>query len=269
MKQAERNLPTIKLLDVVYQVDIENDCLKSIDNSANTIPFSCMDYRGDHYVLSWRESPDHVQWNQQKLFAKIPQKVELDPEGIAIKFNLSIDEVIGKSDFDIIVDQLLYDDRVNKCWLPEVDIAGHKYFFDIRLKELRLTTDAMKAISLDGTFDELFSEQFCFYYDRRKKEIFEIDPDITSLPRGVVWIETPPIFKMDPVGVAKRIGDDIKNYLLSHPLERNLTAKVVPIAKTELVALVEANNKALNKDGDENLINKNRISNKNDQGNHL
>jgi hypothetical protein len=69
--------------------------------------------------------------------------------------------------------------------------------------------------------------------------------------------------------VAKRIGDDIKNYLLNHPLERNLTAKVVPIAKTELVALVEANNKALNKDGDENLINKNRISNKNDQGNHL
>jgi hypothetical protein len=52
--------------------------------------------------------------------------VVLDPVGMAAKYNLPLDSLDRKTDYDIIVDNELVQKRLNG-FLPVIDIAGHDF----------------------------------------------------------------------------------------------------------------------------------------------
>jgi hypothetical protein len=268
MSTAQPEFPTIQLMDTIYEVDIHKDCLVEKGFKEDTIPFKLFEYKGTYYELDRQDAPDHMNWTYAGDTIVIPQKVELDPVGMALKYNVSLDEISMKSDYDLIVDQQMYNDRVNNDMMPVIDIAGQKFRIDLRFEKLKSTTDPSIKIELNNTLDCHGDLHYGFYFHRGTKQAVKIDHTITSLPPRVVWVEIPWDDKLDPVAVARREDLDIKNYLVTHPFEKELKAKVVPLSETGLAELVKRNKAALDKGKGVELLKKYREWNGKGKGKH-
>lgn len=239
----KKDFPTVKIEGTIFEVDVQQNLIRQQDNPQNRISFDLMEYNGDHYTLSFDKARkiygEFANRQSDIQVVTIPQKMELDPEGMAKKYQLSIDAIRGKSDFEVMVDQELYNDRVRMGRLPVMKILEHDYFVDLRCRELRSTSDFMNKIDLRSTL-ETDDGGFQFFLDSRTKQVVNIENYAGSLS-GIVFVKLPAETKMDPYAVARDNRLDEKDFLIKYPLQKGIKAETKPAAKTFAKEIVKIN----------------------------
>lgn len=245
---VERALPVYEIYGTKFLVDIELLELREVNDPENRMSFLNMDDMSTHYEIDYDRAEKNIVPYDYSFHdlndianVKIPPLKELDPEGMAAKYGCSIEEMKGKTDFEIMVDQQSLNNRLAGA-LPEIDLAGDKFFVDWRLKELRAKDDMLPTplnlktmdMNSDGT------AYICAYHIPSKSE-YQLDVSTTELPKDVVILEIPYELKLDPVGVAREHGLKDTTLLRRFPIQQDLKAKVVPLSQTDLPKLIENN----------------------------
>lgn len=261
----ERELPIYEIHRTKFLVDVKANELRQQDNHRNKISFSEMRYEETYYEFKYdriKKSKADFLSDGPRDVAKvaIPQKTELDPSGMAERYGLKVEEIKGKSDFEIMVDQEKYRLRAAGV-LPIVHIAGHPFFVDLRLRELRPKDDLLNNIKLDR-LDVNKNDNYEFFYKPSTRQVVEIKLNIKTLPKGVFLVEVPKDTVLDPYGVAKIYGVNEKDWLINHPIKSELSAKTTPIEKTPVKDLIKKNK-------EQGLLKKNRKGPDNKKGKHL
>lgn len=93
----KRQLPVVDIAGTAFYVDVLHDQLQQQDDPHNTIPFGVFDQEGDGYTFLYdsriKNTPDkanlqHLEEGMQ--WVTIPALMELDPEGIALKYDIPL-----------------------------------------------------------------------------------------------------------------------------------------------------------------------------------
>jgi len=95
----KRKLPTIEIEGTIFFVDVINDELRQRDAPDNTIPFGVFDPEDDGYTFLYDMQRRNVPENRGALkkmephfkWVTLPAMMELDPEGIAIKYGIPLE----------------------------------------------------------------------------------------------------------------------------------------------------------------------------------
>lgn len=93
----KRQLPLINIDGTTFLVDVINDCLRQQSDMENRIPFEVFEQRGDGYSFLYDRRLKSAATDQEvpgdhKRYKKItlPALMELDPEGIALKYHIPL-----------------------------------------------------------------------------------------------------------------------------------------------------------------------------------
>ncbi|MEN0057074.1 MAG: hypothetical protein AAGC65_25570, partial [Mucilaginibacter sp.] len=192
-----------------FAVDIDKQVLRQTDHPKNEISFiNQMSDMGDHYLLAWDAriknagtEPDHTEP------VIIPPLIALDPEGMAKKYGLTVEQLKGKTDFEVIVDPYALEAR-RAGILPTIDIAGEKFIVDLRLLELRHAEYFFPVLSLKSF--ELTNDGWNYeaFYEPIMKQVVDLDPGLTEFPDGIIRVKIPNEIGLDPVATAQSYGMD-------------------------------------------------------------
>jgi hypothetical protein len=251
-----RPAPIFTIEGTSFVVDIEKQVLRQTNDQSNEISFiRDMQDKTDHYLLIYdtglKRSLDGPIGPGAIRAVKVPQLVELDPEGMAEKYGFSAKELEGKTDFEIIVDQEALTLR-HEGVLPRVNIAGEDFIVDLRLQELRHARHFFPVISLKSF--ELTADGWKYeaYYHPLLRQVVAIDPKLTEYPEGVIKIRIPNELGLDPVGTARAYGIDERKLLRRYPIQKLMNAEMIPLSETHIPALIRRNRKQLQKEHQEN-----------------
>jgi hypothetical protein len=254
MKQSGN--PTIFTIEgTTFLVDIDKQVLRQTNNPANEISFiHDMQDQGAFYHLLYdldEQNAAHDLFDQGRVkVIEVPQMTDLDRDGMAAKYGLSPELVMGKSDFELIVDQGALDQRLNGI-LPQIDIAGEAFIVDLHLHELRNQQFFFPVISLKSF--ELTNDGWNYeaFYQPVMKQVVEIDPKLTEFPEGVIKIRIPNEIGLDPVATARQYGMDEREMLRRYPIQKDLKAEVIPLSETNIPALIQCNREQLKQEHQE------------------
>jgi hypothetical protein len=239
-----------------FEVDIDKQVLRETNKQTNEISFihDMQDQGGFyklHYDLDGHHASHDLSAQSRVKLITVPQMTDLDREGMAIKYGLPPELVMGKSDFELIVDQKLFDQRLNGI-LPQIDLAGEKFTVDLRLQELRNSKFFFPVISLKSF--ELTDDGWHYqaYYHPVKKQVVEFDPKLLEFPEGVIKVKIPNEIGLDPIATARQYGIDERELLRRYPIQKDLKAEVTPLSETHIPALIRRNREALQQEHREN-----------------
>ncbi|MGY4538189.1 hypothetical protein ACVW0P_002609 [Mucilaginibacter sp. UYNi724] len=235
-----------------FEVDIDKQVLRQTNDQTNEISFvTDMTDQLKNYTFTYDLRRKNVydkstgfyeseDWHQ----IKVPKLIELDPEGMAKKYGYTVEQLKGKTDFEIIIDQETLAQRQNGI-LPQIDLAGEKFTIDLRLHELRNSQYFFPVISLKNF--ELTNDGWHYeaYYHPVMKQVVEVDPKLLEFPEGVVKLKIPNEIGLDPVATARQYGMDERELLRRYPIQKDLTAEVIPLSETHIPALIRHNREAL------------------------
>jgi len=247
--------PAIYSIDqITFLVDIEKQVLRQTNDPGNEISFiNQMTDMGDHYMLAWDPAAKNAGFDREKVEPVIvPQLTVLDPEGMSEKYRVPVDQLEGKSDFEVIVDQEALTLR-EKGVLPRINIAGEAFIIDLRLRELRHAANFHPVISLKSL--ELTGDGWHYeaYYHPVMKQVVEIDPKLLEFPEGVVKIKLPNEIGLDPVATAIKYGMNERELLRRYPIQKELKAEIIPLSETNIPAMIRRNREALREEHRENM----------------
>lgn len=133
--------------------------------------------------------------------------------------------------------------------LPVIDIAGHPFYVDMRMRTLRPHDDfSTLGIPFSAFDDYSISDDVAWIpYDPQKHTIKDINPSqLTSIPQGWMIVEIPHPWKLDPFGYARECGFELKDVLKEHPIQADLKARIVPWNETNIIEAIQENKKTLN-----------------------
>lgn len=247
MEIPDSSLPICVLEGTEFHVDVTRFQLMEKMNSHNVIPFSKMEDYGDCYRFDYNRTLKNIPEypNRTDTEIEIPEFVLLDPEGMARKYNVSIEEIKNKTDFDFMVDQKEFDFRVNKGKLPTIDIAGHLFYVDMQMNKLRPKDDFLSNGISFAEIDDYYSEERGSYlipYDPKKREFRELDyENITRIPDDLIVVEFPFQTVLDPVGWNRQGGWGLKEDLKHIGLQGHFIAKEVDWKQTFIVDIINDN----------------------------
>ncbi len=244
----ERVLPVYTIEGADFIVDIANLQLKEKAHPENTISLFDMRDVGDGYVFDY----DPARKNLPELFneheaikeVKIPELVQLDPVGMAEKYGLPIEAIEGKKDFDLMVDQQVYKERLNGK-LVTIDIADHTFYVDIRMDMLRPKDDFLSEGIVFSKIDHYYSddlERYMIPYNPKKHEFQEIDYGvITAIPKDLIVVSFPHESKMDPIGWNRKIGLSETSDLKETNVYSHFEAKIIDWKETPIEQIIQKN----------------------------
>ena len=256
-----RPIPYFSMEGTVFEVDIENQRLIERANPANTISFVWdMTDKDSYYTFTYDLDKKNVydkstgfyeseDWTQ----VRVPKLIELDPEGMAEKYGFTVTELQGKNDFEVIVNQRLLTERQNGV-LPQIRIMDERFHIVLREHELWPAGHWGPNISLaDLTISD---DGSCYegYYHPALKKVVKIDPKLIEFPEGIVKIKIPNEIGLDPVGAARIYGMDERGLLRRYPIQKELKANIIPLAETNIPAMIQRNREALQQEHRENLL---------------
>ncbi|WEK21356.1 MAG: hypothetical protein P0Y49_09405 [Candidatus Pedobacter colombiensis] len=245
----ETQLPIHEINGTSFLVDVQKGELKEAGNPDNTIAFADMRYNEEGYGFSYDPLTKNLpEWNRlykpEIELIQVPHMVELDPAGMAAKYGKTLQEVSGKTDFEVIVDQEVLAMRM-KGKLPTIDIAGHLFYVDIRCDRLRPKDDfSTMGISISEIEEYQYrdGDTYVFTYDPKTHRAREIDPEkMTTIPKDLLFIEIPIPKLLDPVGYARKTGCHVTELLMNTPLKELHQARTIPWKETGLLILIKEN----------------------------
>jgi hypothetical protein len=152
----ERELPIINIEGTDFLVDVKKVELREKTNPKNRIPVFEMQDVGNGYMFDYSlEEKNIISFfsNNEVTTVKIPELVKLDPVGMAAKYKIA--DITGKTDFDVMVNQEALHKRIKMGILPTISIAGHTFYADARINQLRQrmtlgqwASDSRKSITI-------------------------------------------------------------------------------------------------------------------------
>lgn len=207
---TSRVLPEFEISGTEFLVDLERMELRDKYDFRNTISLkydisvSDNGYRFKYHLQS-RNLPEARQVileDPEIIEVEMPELARLDPEGMAKKCGVSLETVKASSDFELLVDQQMLEQRL-KGKLVTIDIAGHDFYVDHMARSLRphddfstmgISFDKMYAYSTDS------GDQFIIPYNPKTHELEQYANDITEIPSHLILVEIAHPRLMDPVG---------------------------------------------------------------------
>jgi len=244
----KRALPIINIQGTDFKIDIDKLRLTEKANENNFIPLGYMSevpeggYEFDYGLKS--RNIRNIWIDEKSVRVKIPELVELDPLGMSERYNIPLQELKDKTDFEIMVNQKLFDQRVNQGILPTINIAGYLFYVVIDKDRLIPKNDpASEGIPLPffAQYDQVLGDNV-FAYDPKNREIKEIDYfKITEIPEGLIAIQLPYSFSMDPIGWNLIVNKNAKSGLKTCELKMHFTAPQIPWEKTDLPDIIKEN----------------------------
>jgi vacuolar-type H+-ATPase subunit F/Vma7 len=105
--ELDKERASIVLGEHSFWIDIDREELREVGNWDARIPFTSLKAEGDHYTLHydpWTKNAAEESRKQHPdiIVYTIPSLVSLDPEGMAKKYGWTLDEVMGKTDAEVI-----------------------------------------------------------------------------------------------------------------------------------------------------------------------
>lgn len=245
----ERKLPEFIIEGTSFIVDVDKMELREKNDPKNTIPVHDMSDQGNNEGYTFQYSK--AEKNMPSLFGsddcisvRLPELVKLDPEGMSKKYGVPLDALSTKSDFEIMVDQTAYNDRL-KGRLPTVDILGHIFYVDLRMDMLRPKYDFLsKGIEFSKIQDYYIEEMEKYWipYDPKTHEYHQLNFDsITEIPKDVKMISFPHESDLDRIGFNRLHGLEVTTGLKEKNLQSHIKANVVPWKETEIEELIKEN----------------------------
>lgn len=251
---------TITIEGTIFEVDIESQRLVEQANPANAISFiDQMTDHGTHYSMYYdlrrknqydtsMGSYESEDWDG----IKIPKLIDLDPLAMAEKYGYTVEQLKGKTDYEVIVNPEDLSLR-HQGVLPLIEIMEDQLFVieldQQRLRHLENENIILSLKQFDLSGDGL---QYIAFYDPAKREIVDIDPHLTEFPDNVVKIIIPGEIGLDPVATAQMYGINERDLLRRYPMQKEMKAKVIPLSETTIPAMIQRNREQLQLEHQEN-----------------
>ncbi|QRY55575.1 hypothetical protein [Sphingobacterium siyangense] len=225
--------PVLNIMGTGFYVEINSQSLIEVNDPSNIISFLDMTDCGSHYTMCYH--PRYKNWPcalddpGESFNITIPHLVVLDPEGMAKKYHVGPDDIRGRKDIEFLNPN--YEGflaRISGA-LPQIDIAGEAYVVNLQKKELQLVQDCshtlmMRDFEAGSPLEDDFS--YRFLYDTMRREAVPYMGRLADNDSGLVVVELPDLFKLDPVGAARIAGYKDDHYIREHPIEKNLRAVI-------------------------------------------
>ena len=251
----ERELPTVNIEGTDFFVDVIKNELKEKGNPQNRMSIKNMLYVGDGYRFQYDTTINNflpfgasmaLGNNNHSKEIKIPNLVELDPIGMAKKYNLTIEEINGKTDFELTIKPgSLLDLRWNKKILPTLDIAGHTFYVDLVMDKLRPKDDfKSKGIDLSEIreYYDRYYQAYIIPYNPKSREFQEVDiRAITELPKEIIVIKFPHLSELDNVGWNIKYGFGPGHLIKEEAFQLHFKAKILPWKETNIPENIRLN----------------------------
>ncbi|WP_130855652.1 hypothetical protein [Olivibacter jilunii] len=133
----DRELPKKVIGGITFLVDVAYGEIREQHVPQNTILFNQMRDTGKNYEFDYSPYWRNVAYTWTRPYFKIEldYMVKLDPERMAKKYGLAIDQ-LPQRDSQLVCDPGLIKDRLAGN-LPRIKIHGERYIVDLEQKELR------------------------------------------------------------------------------------------------------------------------------------
>ena len=245
------NLPKVVIgeLGVVFLIDAPQRTL--IQNGTfppNTIALDKLPkFKGQHVMVYDWVQHNHLDVPLKKAFKSDDRELILLPKELTALAQTPSDEECHRINLESrengygfhLANQELNDRLMGK--LPTIEMAGHTFYIDVRLWQLRLKDDPLTSISLDEISPYEHDVKATFLYSPSTRSVFHPDWRATGIPDGVFAVQTPSIVHLDPVGLARYFKKQDGYYLDRYNFRAEQRAVIVPLAETNFAILFEAN----------------------------
>lgn len=207
-------------------------------------------FKGEHVMVYDWEKHNHLDVPLKKAFKSDDRELILLPKELTALAQTPADEECDRINLESrengygfsLANQALNDRLMGK--LPTLEMAGHTFYIDVRLWELRLKDDPLTSISLDEISPYEQDGKATFLYSPGTRSVFHPDWRATGIPDGVVAVQTPSIVHLDPVGLARYFNKQDGYYLDRYDFRTEQKAAIVPLAETNFAILFAANRDA-------------------------
>lgn len=249
----DRKLPTYNIGDSDFIVDVNQLELREKGNEKNSISIEEMNELSFRGYKFWYNTSDHKLAScvgSGAVEISIPDFVRLDPEGMAKKYNLHPDQITLLSDFDLMVDQDLYDKIAYQNYIPTIEIDGHIFHVDAFDRKLRPENDIWSRGISYADINYYYSKQqnaFIIPYNRKTHSFHEAAPqDILYGSEDIIIVRIPRLEYLDPIrdNLKNNINKDdflkkgnlqLKHMALTIPLDKTLLAQAYATKKEEIL----------------------------------
>lgn len=243
-----------------YFIDVKNYSLNLLENPKIQLSFYDMDYVEDGYQVHFDTYANQILLNKDELNPYfymqylIPHLTTLVPNAVAKHYGLPINEVVNKTDYEVMLDKRDFFDY-NDTY-PIVNIEGQN--FDVSFYSRCLIHQKNRRDGHEITFYDLDQflnkklNRFVFPYNQQTQRLEQIDlHKTTEIPNHLVLISIPFYDKLDPIGHAKEMCTSLGKILPKTPLKAVIVAKKIPWDKTYLPELFRKKKELLAKEQNE------------------
>lgn len=248
-------LPTINIEGTGFIVDVLNEELREKANPANRLDIKNMLYVGDGYLFHYDTSTKNAATfgavsdflnDKHILRIKIPNLTELDPAGMANRYGQTIENIKGKTDFELTIKPGgPFDLRWNRKILPILNIAGYPFFVDIAAGRLRPKDDfKSKGIELEQIreYYDRCANAYIIPYNPKTHEFQEIDHlSILELPKEIIVVKFPHLQELDRVGWNVKYGFGPAHCINENQYRMHFKAVTLPWEKTNIPRSIKLN----------------------------
>lgn len=251
----EKILPKINIEGTEFIIDVLKEELIEKTNSQNRININDMLYVGSGYNfhydtktknLAGLESFNDLTNNEHIKDISIPNLTQLDPISMAQKYNITIEHVRGKTDFELTIKPgSMLDLRWNKKTLPTLDIAGHPFSVDMEMNLLRPKDDfKSKGIRLEQIreYYDRSAQAYIIPYNPKTHEFQEIDHlTISALPKEIIVVKFPHLQELDRVGWNTKYGFGPAHCIKEKDFKLHFKALTLPWEQTNIPNSIKLN----------------------------
>jgi len=240
--------PTVNIFGDEFYFDIEELALVDKSYAYNKIYFHEMDDHKTHYVLDYipmqKPDPSNPPRDFDEILSdifqgiepeptvpsrriEIPRMGELDPVGMSEKYGLPIADIESKTDFEIIVPQDVYNERLEGN-LITIDLPEKTYFIDVVNNVLRPVNEQGSEVTLDAfTYDYYVEDEetYYLYYNMKTKEVVDIIYNRDE-KKDCILLAIPHLTYLDPIGTNIAYGRDPSYGLMYFDLKMQYTSKM-------------------------------------------
>lgn len=250
--EKESTLPEIEINGRPWLVDadgyrIVDKQFPHVDIHGYEMSYSDDGYRFDLLkgINRLNRRPNH---HDEILEVGVDHFAQMDPERVALKYGLTVDQIKGKTDYEVMVDQRALIDRL-RGRLTTVDIAGHTFYVDFPMQMLRpkdnFLSNGIPFSELDDYYNEETHQCDVSYNKRLQQWEFVDCTDLVRQPRDIIIVSFPTPAELDPVGYSRYQGFDLEYALEEYPQKAHFEAKILKGEDSWLDYIIDDNRKRL------------------------
>lgn len=245
---TERVLPTYKIHATEFIVDVNQLELREKNNPKNVISISDMDEQSIEGYKFWYSPISHslTTFSEQGAkLAEIPDFVKLDPIGMAKKHSIPEDKIAEIFDFNLMVNQEVFDKIAHQGIKPTLDIAGHPFYIDLDKGTLRPKDDIWSRGIIFSELEYYYSHKEKAYivpYNEKTHTFQEVSLNAKEIPENIIVVRIPHENTLDPICKNKRFDFNKSDYLKKAGVHLHYEAKVIPWHQTQFAETVKRNN---------------------------